>query len=424
MIELPRPPFDFANTRIKIFGLGGAGCNILDRVVLDGLADVDLVAINTDAQALAASIAETKIQIGQTITRGLGAGGDPDVGKTAAEEGIGEILGALADATIVFLVVGLGGGTGSGAAPVITEVTREHNAMVVVFATLPFHFEGKRRIGQAMESLAALHRVADIVVCFENDKMGDLVSPDAGIQEAFGVADSTIGQAIRALAAMGKRRGPMHAGFDEVAAAVRGERSRSLFGYGEASGSNRVYEALEAALRNPLLDRGRRLREAENVVVQVSGGETLTLNEVQLMLEEVHRHLPEESQVFFGSSVDSKLGDKLAVTIMTSTPAEFPIVESDGEAGTRLHFSDGREDDLGDDIAPEENGAAEGAELSNRMTARKPRADTPLPGREPKAEQMQFEPINRGRFEKSEPTIVDGQDLDVPTFLRRGNRSK
>ncbi|HEY2343512.1 MAG TPA: cell division protein FtsZ, partial [Chthoniobacteraceae bacterium] len=324
MIEIPRPQFDFTRPRLKIFGLGGAGCNAVDRIVLDGPSEADVIAINTDIQALTGSIARAKVQIGQTVTRGLGAGGDPEVGRMAAEEGVGEILGALTDATIVFLVVGLGGGTGSGAAPAIAELAREHHAMVVVFATLPFQFEGRRRTGQAMEALEALQPFADILICFENDKMSDLVSPKASIQEAFSVADATIGQSIRALAAMTLRRGPMHMGFDEVASVVRGENVRSLFGYGESSGDNRAHEALEAALGCPFLDRGRRLRETEKILVQIAGGPDLTLNEVQILMEEVQRYVPQEAQLFFGSAVDPALTGRLAVNILTSVPAELP----------------------------------------------------------------------------------------------------
>jgi len=471
MIELPRLPFDFSRYSIKVFGIGGAGCNALDRIVLDGLPGADLVAINTDAQALAGSVAATKVQIGQTITRGLGAGGDPEVGRTAAEEGIGEILGALSDATIVCMVVGLGGGTGSGAAPVIAEVTREHNAMVIVFATMPFHFEGKRRTAQAMESLAALHQVADIVVCFENDKMGEAVSPKASIQEAFAVADHTIGQCVRALVSMAKRRGPVHTGLDEVATAVRGESSRTLFGYGEADGDNRAHEALAMALRNPLLDRGRRLHDTESAVVHIAGGPDLTLDEVQILMDEVNKQMHEQTRIFFGAAVDPQLMGKLTVTIISGVPAEefvetappparqpiarpvavAPPVEDEPE----LAFGgNGSQEEPAAEIEEEMELEEEEEEVSAELPPppvqpkpepvrpvaprplfaplRRPVAATPPPApapgpaapREQKAEQMQFEPVNRGRFEKSEPTIIDGQDLDVPTFLRRNPRLK
>lgn len=468
MIEIPRPPFDFANPRLKVFALGSAACNALDRIALDGLPDADLVAINTDAQALATSLVETKLQIGQTITRGLGAGGDPDVGRTAAEEGIGEILGTLADATVVFLLVALGGGTGSGAAPVIAEITREHNAMVVVFATLPFRFEGKRRMAQAMESLAALHRVADIVICFENDKMGDAVGPDANVREAFATADETINQSVRALAGMARRRGPVHAGFDEVASTVRGDQMRALFGFGSAQGADRGNEALLNALRNPLLDHGRRLQEAENVFVHILGGPDLKLSEVEQIMLEANRYIPETARIFFGASIDPVLEGGVTVTVMSAVPAELPAeaVEKDNQRRAALEVSARPPEDLGliedeeflepayaEEVPAEEEVVAEAEPpvqhslpkppsipafagrpvrpMFSTMRKFRPPASGPAPAPVPaddepphseKTVQKPFDSVNRGRFEKSEPTIVDGQDLDVPTFMRRNLR--
>ena len=207
--------------RIAIVGLGGAGSTVLDRLVLDGLSGASLVAslvaINTDAQALAGSVAAEKIQLGRSLTRGLGAGGDPEIGFLAAKEAVGEIRAVLADAELVILCVGLGGGTGSGGARLVAELAREQGAKVVVVATLPFTFEGRRRAEQAEEALAAVQRAADLTMCFENDGMGDAVAPLAGIQDAFSAADQTISQAVRALAGLARRRGLMHLGFDELA---------------------------------------------------------------------------------------------------------------------------------------------------------------------------------------------------------------
>src|ERR1700738_953457 len=156
---------------IKVVGVGGAGSNILDRVMLDGIESADLAAINTDVQSLTASVAALKIQLGRTLTRGLGSGGDPELGLAAAEEATEEIRSVLRSGSIVFICVGLGGGTGSGAAPIVAQVAKEENALVLVFAALPFGFEGRRRCAQAEESLAYLRSMADAVVCFEHDRM-------------------------------------------------------------------------------------------------------------------------------------------------------------------------------------------------------------------------------------------------------------
>src|SRR5919204_121125 len=177
---------------IKIIGIGGAGSNALDRLVLDGMDKADLIAINTDVQSLASSVAANKVQLGRSITRGLGAGGDPEVGYQAAMESADEIRQALTDARIIFICAGLGGGTGSGAAPVVAQLAREAGSLVVALATLPFSFEGKRRGAQAQAALRQLREIAHAVICFENDLMGDMVAPKAGIHQAFATADITV----------------------------------------------------------------------------------------------------------------------------------------------------------------------------------------------------------------------------------------
>src|ERR1017187_3060539 len=167
---------------IKVVGVGGAGTNALDRIVLDG------IAINTDVQSLASSVATAKVQLGRGVTRGLGAGGDPELGYQAAVESADEIRQALVDARMIFICTGLGGGTGSGATPLVAQLAREAVSLVIAFATLAFSFEGKRRAAQAQEGLARLNQIADAVICFENDCMGDIVAPKAGIHQAFAVA--------------------------------------------------------------------------------------------------------------------------------------------------------------------------------------------------------------------------------------------
>src|SRR6202022_3929054 len=177
---------------IKVVGVGGAGSNALDRILLDGLERADLIAVNTDVQSLASSVAAHKVQLGRSVTRGLGAGGDPELGYQAAVESAEEIRQGRVDARMIFVCAGLGGGTGSGATPLIAQLAREAGSLVIAFATLPFSFEGKRRAAQAQDGLARLNQMADAVICFENDCMGDMVAPKAGINQAFAVADIPI----------------------------------------------------------------------------------------------------------------------------------------------------------------------------------------------------------------------------------------
>src|SRR5687767_7431559 len=303
---------------IKVVGVGGAGCNVLDRIVLDGLDKADLIAINTDVQALASSVAARKVQLGRTVTRGLGAGGDPEVGYNAAFESADEMRQALTDARMIFVCTGLGGGTGSGAAPAVAQVAREGGSLVIAFATLPFAFEGKRRLAQAHEALAKLRENCDAVICFENDRMGDMVAPKAGIHQAFAVADVTISQSVRSIISLIQRPGLIRIGFDDLLSALRSPSGRCLFGFGESDSDNRAHDALTMALKNPLMDRGRMLADASHVLVQVSGGPGMTLTEVEILMQELGKHIHDHTQIIFGTAVDSRMGNRLSVTLISS----------------------------------------------------------------------------------------------------------
>ena len=310
---------DFA---IKIVGVGGAGANALDRIVLDGMDNAEMIAVNTDVQSLASSVATRKVQIGRAATRGLGAGGDPELGYNAAYESADELREALQGARMVFICTGLGGGTGSGAAPVLAQMARESGALVLAFATLPFAFEGKRRGAQAAEALRELQRLADAVICFENDRLGDIVLPKAGIHQAFAVADTTISQSVRAIVNVVRRPGLIQIGFDELLSALRSENSRCLFGFGESDSDNRAHEALALALKNPLMNKGKMLSDAHCILIQISGGPGMTLTEVEIVMQELNRHVEDHTQILFGTSVDSKMGNRMSVTLISSLAAE------------------------------------------------------------------------------------------------------
>ena len=292
---------------IKVVGIGGAGSNALDRIVLDGMDKADIVAINTDVQSLAGSVAAHKVQLGRSITRGLGAGGDPELGYEAALESADEIRQALVDARMIFICTGLGGGTGSGAAPVVAQLAREHGGLVIVFATLPFSFEGKRRAEQAQNSFDQLNQIANAVICFENDRMGDMVAPKAGIHQAFAAADITISQSVRSIVHLVQRPGLIRIGFDDLLAALRSPNGRCLFGFGEADSDNRAHDALTQALKNPLMGKGKMLADAAHVLVQVAGGPGMTLSEVEILMQELGRHVRDNTQILFGTAVDGRV---------------------------------------------------------------------------------------------------------------------
>ncbi len=432
MIELNRltTPASGLDIKIKIIGIGGAGSNVLDRLVLDGVGDADIVAMNTDVQSLTGSVARDKVQLGRNATRGLGAGGDPEIGLAAAEEAVEEIRGALEGSTMIFLCVGLGGGTGSGAAALIAQTAKERGALAVVFATLPFSFEGKRRRRQAEDALAALQEAADVVICFENDRMGEAMSPKAGIHQAFVNADQTISQSVKAVCGLLRRTGLIHLGFDDLATALRNNDARCLFGFGEGDGDNRAHDALALALKNPLMDRGRMLADAANVLVSIAGGQDMTLNEVQVLMEELNRHIGDNAQILFGAAVDAKMGSRMSVSIISSVVAggSPPIArERTRPAPATVTAPEAEEEEPEQaSFGMEEEEPVEEPALQPRIPAAvskgtSPAVTGPLPSKTPVERQasLSFEPATRGRFEKSEPTIIDGEDLDVPTFLRR-----
>jgi cell division protein FtsZ len=505
MIQLSRnyslPEREEQIISIKVIAVGSAGSNALDRVVLDGMDKSDLIAANTDAQSLASSVAAVKVQLGRSITRGLGTGGDPELGFDAAQEAADEIRQTLTQARLIFICAGLGGGTGSGAAPVIAQIARDMGALVIAFATVPFTFEGKRRAAQARDALARLHESTDAVVCFENDRMADMVAPKAGIHQAFAVADMTISQSLRSIVNLIQRPGIMRIGFDDLLAALRGGGGRCLFGFGESGSDNRAHQALTQALKNPLMDRGRSLADALSVLVQITGGPGMTLSEVEILMRELNKHIGEETQLLFGTAVDGRMGDRLSVTLLSSLPVaeteiaprkpkprvtapppepiievppepvmevlpeavvERATIESFVESGgmqatiepdpTQPVFQEQEglqsepviEENLPPREIPAEPPLVEGQIEEEIELAPQPRAPRIIPPKKkpliaphaepenPKREKaaavrqevLQFEPLTRGRFEKSEPTIVEGQDLDVPTFLRKNIRVK
>ncbi len=312
---------------VSVIGIGGSGTNVIDKIALEGMSGADLVSLNCDVRALNTSMAGTKVQLGKSLTQGLGCGGDPELGAEAAMASQEDIRQLLAGRSMVFLCVGLGGGTGSGAAPVIARMAREAGAFVIVFATLPFAFEGRRRSTQASLALQNLRKYANALITFENDRMGELVVPKKGVQEAFELADKIIGQSVRAVTSLVSQPGLIHIGMDDLVTALRNNDSRCLFGYGLAKGENRAVEALGQALKSPLLDRGQMQSGARNVLVHICGGSTLTLFEIETLMRELGKQVNEDAQILFGAAVDPRLKESLSVTILTSLAKVAPVVE-------------------------------------------------------------------------------------------------
>ena len=324
MIPYPRDPQQTIPTSaVKIIGLGGAGANMLERIALDGMEGAELLALNTDVRTLHACLAREKIQLGVNLTKGLGAGGDPELGHQAMLESEDQIRASIQGRRIVFLCTGLGGGTGSGAAPIVTRIAREEGAFVVVFATMPFAFEGKRRREQAETALNELAVLSNALVTFDNNRMGELVLAKQGIHEAFAAADHMICESIKAVIRLVIRPGLINVGLDDLMSALRTNRSRCLFGSGIATGKDRATKALKNALNSPLLDQGALLKDAQTVLVHLAGGEDLTLFEIELLMQRLQKYVPEKAHVLFGAAVDPAMGDSLSITLISALPEDY-----------------------------------------------------------------------------------------------------
>lgn len=323
MIPYSRDPHQVVSpSAVKIIGLGGAGTNMLERIALDGLEGAGLAALNTDIRTLGSCLAGEKIQLGSNLTKGLGTGGDPELGHQAVLEAEEPVREAIKGSRIVFLCVGLGGGTGSGAAPLVTRIAREEGAFVVVFATMPFAFEGKRRRDQAETALNELAVLSNALVTFDNNRMGELVLAKQGIHDAFAAADHMICESIKAVLRLVIRPGLINVGLDDLMSALRTTRSRCLFGSGMAEGKDRAAKALRGALASPLLDQGSLLKDAQTVLVHLCGGEDLTLFEIELMMRSLGKYVPEKAHVLFGAAVDPAMNNKLSLTLISALPED------------------------------------------------------------------------------------------------------
>ena len=398
-------------TSIKVVGVGGAGLAILERLAQEDAVLADCVAMHTDAQALLASSAAQKVQLGREAATGLGAGGDPSVGQASARESGSEIAGACSGAQLVIVCAGLGGGTGSGAAPVIAQEAKKSGALVVAVVTLPFAGEGGKRGEQARAALARLGRHCVAVLCFENDRMAELAPAEAPVAETFRAAGDVLAGAVRSVARMVGLPAIMPVGLDELMQAFRGADARCQFGHGASSGSDRVREAVEQALRSPMLDGGRMLSEQGNVLVHITGDAALSLAEVQSVLRQLSRYIEDGSQILLGVAADPAGSGELGVAIMASTRA--------------TGYADYEEEEAEEEEAPAEAAnAVEGEGEKPAKSGGKRAKGSKKTEAGQTQEELPLDQAMRGRFKDLDPTMVDGQDLDVPTFIRMRIRLK
>ena len=283
--------------RIKVIGVGGGGCNAVNRMIQSDIIGVEFWAINTDAQALAQAEAPNRLQVGQKLTRGLGAGGNPAIGQKAAEESREEIAIALENTDLVFITAGMGGGTGTGAAPIVAEVAKEMGCLTVGVITRPFTFEGRRRTNQADEGINALETRVDTLITIPNNQLLSVISPETPVQEAFRVADDILRQGVQGISDIITVPGLVNVDFADVKA-VMADAGSALMGIGVGSGKSRAKEGAVMAISSPLLESS--IEGAKGVVLNITGGTDLSLHEVNTAAETIYEIVDPNANIIFG----------------------------------------------------------------------------------------------------------------------------
>jgi cell division protein FtsZ len=301
---------------IKVVGVGGGGGNAVNRMIDAQLAGVEFITVNTDCQALHANRAPKKVQIGSKLTKGLGAGANPDVGRDAALEDTDKILETMEGADMVFITTGLGGGTGTGATPIIANLASELGALVVAVVTKPFGFEGRLRRLQAERGLAALRDAVDTVICIPNDKLLHTVDRSTSLKLAFLTADDILRQAVQGISDLITITGEINLDFADVRTTMQG-MGMALMGTGIASGDNRAVEAAQRAISSPLLEDAR-INGARGVLINITGGPDMTLHEVSEASTIVQEAADAEANIIFGTVIDESLGDSIKITVIAT----------------------------------------------------------------------------------------------------------
>ncbi len=300
---------------IKVIGVGGAGNNAVNRMIEAGIKNVEFIAVNTDRQALQLSKASTKIQIGEKLTRGLGAGANPDIGAQAAEESRTEVAEALRGADMVFVTAGMGGGTGTGAAPIVAGTAKEMGILTIGVVTKPFTFEGKKRLAQAERGIESLKGKVDTLVVIPNDKLLQVIDRKTSIIEAFRMADDVLRQGVQGISDLIAVPGLINLDFADVKTIML-DRGMAHMGIGRASGENRAEDAAKQAIQSPLLETS--IEGARGVIINITGGSDVGLHEANTAAELVQRSADPEANIIFGSVTDDSMGDEIQITVIAT----------------------------------------------------------------------------------------------------------
>nr|WP_106784056.1 cell division protein FtsZ [Lysinibacillus timonensis] len=378
MLEFDTSIDQLAN--IKVIGVGGGGNNAVNRMIEHGVQGVDFIAVNTDAQALNLSKAEYRLQIGNKLTRGLGAGANPEVGKKAAEESREQIEEVLRGADMVFVTAGMGGGTGTGAAPVIASIARDLGALTVGVVTRPFSFEGKKRQTQAVGGISAMKEAVDTLIVIPNDKLLQIVDKNTPMLEAFREADNVLRQGVQGISDLIATPGLINLDFADVKT-IMSDKGSALMGIGIATGENRATEAAKKAISSPLLETS--IDGAKGVIMNITGGSNLSLFEVQEAADIVASASDEEVNMIFGSVINENLNDEIIVTVIAT----------------------GFTEDLSQ---PPQKARLNGTVRNTQQPVRE-----------------RVEPTNQAEPVRTNQTIQPQEDqLEIPTFLRNRNRNR
>ena len=397
------------SAKIKVIGVGGAGGNAINNMIRSGLQGVKFIAANTDAQALEISKSDVRIQLGDSITEGLGAGANPQIGRDAALETVEELRNALRDSHMVFITAGLGGGTGTGATPVIAEICREMGALTVAVVTRPFSFEGKKRAQIAEQGLAELKKYVDTAITIPNDRLRALASKKATLMEMFMKADEILLHAVKGITDLIMMPGLVNLDFADVRTTMS-KAGMALMGIGVSSGENRAIEAAEKAISHPLLE-DISIAGAKGVLMNITASSSMEFEEVAEASERIHREVGEDAEIFWGTSVDDSLGDEMRVTVIaTGIGAE---VEAARQREKEMAKDKEREKEKKlaqplrgkvRDVTPADIDRTDIVDLDQPTFMRNRRAVGETSG-------ALYRGVGR--------MALDDNDLDVPTFLRR-----
>ena len=397
---------DQLGAKIKVIGLGGGGGNAVNRMIEHGIQGVEFIAVNTDVQALNGNRAKTKIQIGTQLTKGLGSGGRPEVGKQAAMEDTERLLECLQGADMVFLTTGLGGGTGTGSTPIIANIAAELDILVIAIVTLPFGFEGRVRMRQAEQGLKELKTAVDTVIAIPNERLVQTVNMATSVQDAFRLADDILRQAAQGISDLITKPGLINLDFADVKSVMKG-MGMAFMGTGLATGENRALEAAEKAISSPLLI-DTSIEGAHGVLINITGGKTMTLHEVSKASQLIHSMADPDANIIFGTVIDEAMKDTVKVTVIATG---FDQVQEKGLAAAATPAA-----------VP-----APADEAPVRAAARRPAAPFPvMPQTPPYLFESQAAGGRAARTPEWEPSALcekQWETYETPSFIRRTKHS-